>query len=509
LWILDGKVTRMQVKPHSMDYPLFFTVLILVAVGVLTVFSASSAKALHDHLPASYYAVRQLVAAILGVVFLAGVAHIPYTFWYRRAPLLVLAGYLLLCLVFVPHIGMNEGGGWRWIGRGGLHMQPSELAVIFNVIYLAFFFTKKAVFAHDFKKGYLPALIVTGLTFALILLEPDMGTAMTLAFSSIVVLFASGVALRPLLGVVGGLGVAGVVLAFVESYRSARVAAWLHPFQYADSIGLQLVQGLTALSAGGWFGRGYDMSMEKLGYLPAPYTDFVFPVFVEEWGLVGAIALLCAFCFVIWRGFMTARFAKDRFGALLAAGITGMLAIKTFVNLGAVTGLLPVTGIPLPFISYGGTSLVMNLFAVGLLLSVSRYTLEEEPEVDPLADVIPVEEAQARRTARRPADTGASAREHAGTPQHRRPAEVHPLASARRSKAGAPSHADDSPVWRSRRESAAAQAAPSRPSARRPGALGRDGAARRKQDPPHPPAPRGGPGGRGKTKWRDRFRKER
>ncbi|MCL6515444.1 putative peptidoglycan glycosyltransferase FtsW [Alicyclobacillus sp.] len=491
----------MQAKPHSMDYPLFFAVLILVAAGVLTVFSASAATALHDGLPASYYAVRQLVASVIGVGVLAAVVRVPYRFWYRRAPVLVLIGYGLLLLVFVPHIGMNEGGGWRWIGRGSLHLQPSELAIIFNLIYLSFFFTKKAMFAGDFKKGYLPAMIVTGMTCALILVEPDMGTSMTLAFSAIVILFASGVALKPLFAVIGTLGAAGVLLAFVESYRSARVEGWLHPFQYADSLGLQLVQGLTALSAGGWFGRGFDMSMEKLGYLPAPYTDFVFPVFVEEWGLVGAIAMLCTFCFLIWRGFVIARYARDRFGALLAVGITGMIAIKTFINLGAVTGLLPVTGIPLPFISYGGTSLVMNLFAVGLLLSVSRYTLETEPEFDPMAEVIPVDAASSRRPG--VPDGGAMDHNLSDRPV-RRPAEVRPLRPSGRTT---PPSSSGAPAWRSRRETAAAKTAP-RQSARAPVPPERTWAARRGQNSS---GPKGGkpPGkGSGKRRWRG-FRKER
>ncbi len=151
------------------------------------------------------------------------------------------------------------------------------------------------------------------------------------------------------------------------------------------------------MAAGGWFGRGFDISIQKMGDLPVPQIDFIFPVFVEEWGFVGAIALLATFAVLIWRGFHTARHAPDRFSALLSIGLTGMITFKTIINLGAVTGLLPVTGIPLPFISYGGTSLLMNLVAMGMLLSVSRATVAEEPEVDQLADVIYVEDVEQRR----------------------------------------------------------------------------------------------------------------
>ncbi|MCL6593042.1 MAG: putative lipid II flippase FtsW, partial [Alicyclobacillus sp.] len=373
-----------------MDYVLFFTVLILCAVGVITVYSASTPAALQQHLPADHFAVRQLAAAALGLTACLVISRLSYAWWYRLAPLLLLAGLLLLLVVLVPGIGWSQYGGRRWIGHGNIHLQPSELAMVSTLLYLAFFFAKKSMLRNDFKRGVLPAVLVAALNFGLVVLEPDMGTALTLLAAAVAVLFASGVRLKPLLLLGAGCAPILMFIALAASYRSSRIEAWLHPFQNSSDKAYQLLQGLTAIAAGGWFGRGFGMSLEKTGYLPFAYTDFIFPVFVEEWGLVGAATLLLAFAVVFWRGFRIARRAPDRFGTLLCVGLTSLLALKTLINLGAVTGLLPVTGIPLPFISFGGTSLAVNLAAVGLLLSVSRYTREDNvdnAQDEPLSDL--------------------------------------------------------------------------------------------------------------------------
>ncbi|GMA49450.1 hypothetical protein GCM10025857_08070 [Alicyclobacillus contaminans] len=391
----------MQRQRHQVDYVLFFTVIILTAVGVLTIFSASTVIAIQHGMPPAYYANRQLLFGIVGTGFMIGLSFVPAQTWYRMAPLLAGISLILLVLVLIPHVGQSLAGGRRWLGAGSLRLQPSEMAIIAVLLYLSFFFTKKVTLLHSFKKGMLPAVIVTGLAFLLIIFEPDMGTAMTLLASCMVLLFASGARMKPLLLLMGALAPIIVGFGFLESYRSARIQAWLDPFHSANAY--QLLQGFTAMAAGGWFGRGFDMSIQKMGYLPVPQIDFIFPVFVEEWGFLGAIALIATFAVLIWRGFHTARRAPDRFSSLLALGLTGMITFKTIINLGAVTGLLPVTGIPLPFISYGGTSLLMNLSAMGILLSISRTTLLEEPEEDQLADVIPVEDAKQRRQQRPPA----------------------------------------------------------------------------------------------------------
>jgi cell division protein FtsW len=435
-------VTRLQRQRHQMDYVLFFTVLILTAVGVLTVYSASTVIALQSDLPASYYAIRQLIFAVIGIVLMIGVSFLPHKFWYRVA--VPFMGCSLLLLLLVLFIGHETLGGRRWLGAGSVLIQPSEIAIIAAVVYLSFFFTKQVTLIHSFKRGLLPGLIVVGLAFALIIAEPDMGTAMSLLTTCIVILFASGARLKPLLMLGGALLPVVIGLGFMESYRSARIKAWLDPFHSSQAY--QLLHGFTAMAAGGWFGRGFDMSIQKMGYLPVPQIDFIFPVFVEEWGFVGAIALLATFAVLIWRGFHTARHAPDRFSALLSIGLTGMITFKTIINLGAVTGLLPVTGIPLPFISYGGTSLLMNLVAMGMLLSVSRASVAEEPEVDQLADVIYVEDVEQRRGKRL---GQASDVPPLSVVSERRRADVRPLYQRRQQKA------DRTGSWRARQEVAA------------------------------------------------------
>lgn len=386
------KVTRLQSQPHQPDYILFFTVVILSAVGVLTVFSASTVYSLHNGLPANYFAVRQFISAAIGILIMSAISRISYKFWFRRAPLLMLLNLILLALVLIPGIGQEANGGRRWIGTSSLHLQPSEIAIITIVIYLSFFFTKKAAVLSHFKLGLRPALILIGLNFILIMLEPDMGTAVALVGTALVVLIVSGTRLRPLL-ILGGILVPILLVLSLTSYRFQRIISFLHPFAHSGGSAYQVIQGWTGIAAGGWFGRGFGQSIEKTGYLPFPQTDFIFPVFVEEWGFVGAIAMLIVFGVMIWRGFAIARHSADRFSALLAVGLTSMITIPTIINLGAVTGLMPVTGIPLPFISYGGTALIVNLGAMGMLLSISRSTLQEELDTDQLADVLSDEDA--------------------------------------------------------------------------------------------------------------------
>ncbi|RIV28725.1 putative lipid II flippase FtsW [Alicyclobacillaceae bacterium I2511] len=390
-------------QKQQMDYILFFTTLILCAVGVLTVYSASTVWAIQSQppLPAAYFANRQLISAILGVGLMIGVSQLPHRVWYRFAPLMMMVSLGLLLLVLMPHVGWSQNGGRRWIGHGSLHLQPSEIAILVIVIYLAFFFTKQAMLLHDLKRGLFPPLLIIGLNFLFIFAEPDMGTAMILLGAALSVVFTSGVRIKPLILTLISLTPVLIILAMLESYRSNRIIAWLHPFAHMKSLSYQLVQGMTAISAGGWFGRGFGQSIEKAGYLPYPQNDFIFPVFVEEWGLIGAVTLLAIFSVLIWRGFHVARHAPDRFSALLSIGLTTMMAINAFINLCSVTGLLPVTGVPLPFISYGGTALIMNMISVGILLSISRRGLVEEPEEDELAEVIEATEVQQRRQAQR------------------------------------------------------------------------------------------------------------
>lgn len=432
----------MPEKPHQPDYVLYFTIVILSAVGIVTVYSASTDLALQLHKAPDHYAVRQLLFAIIGLLAMFAFMRIQPRTWYRLAPFLMVVNLSLLVLVKL--FGHTVAGGKRWLGTSSLYIQPSELAIVCIAMYLAFFFTKKVTVLQNFKQGFVPAIIIIMINFGLIFIEPDMGTAMTLFGTAFILLLASGTPLRRVIGLVAMSVPALLYLALSGSYRSGRLLAFLHPFTHQTNASYQLLAGWTAMSAGGWFGRGFGMSLAKTGYLPESNTDFIFPVFVEEWGYVGGIALIITFGVLIWRGFLVARHAPTRFTALYAVGLTSGITMGAIINLGAVTGLLPVTGIPLPFISYGGTDLVVNLAAMGMLVAISRYTVDEEPDVDQLAEVIEVDNfAAAPPTRRRTAP-----RETVASP--RRTAKVQAI---RPKKADKRTTAD---TWRSRQETAAA-----------------------------------------------------
>ncbi|MFX4301849.1 FtsW/RodA/SpoVE family cell cycle protein [Alicyclobacillus tolerans] len=386
----------MQKQSHQPDFLLYFAVLALTAIGIVTVYSASTVIALEQGMSAAHFALRQLIFGGIGVVLMTVVTFIPYQIFYRYAAKLMIVSLFLLFLVLIPGIGHRADGSRRWLGPASLHIQPSELALIALILYLAFFFTKKVTIIHSTMRVLRPALLVTVATASLIFLEPDMGTAFTVAATGFIMLFISGIRLKPV--IITFIASIPVLYGLIEmaKYRSSRLEVYFHPFQH-PAHAYQLISGLTGIARGGLIGTGFDASIEKAGYLPIPQADFIFAVFVEEWGLLGAIALLAIFALLVWRGFRIARFAKDRFGSLLAVGITGMMIVQAFVNLAAVTWLLPITGIPLPFISYGGTSLMMMLLASGILLSISRQTLDVAPEADELADVYDVSEVLRER----------------------------------------------------------------------------------------------------------------
>ncbi|QQE80368.1 putative lipid II flippase FtsW [Alicyclobacillus sp. SO9] len=445
----------MDIQRHQPDYVLYFTVLILCATGIISVYSASSVWAINHQVATDYLAVKQLIAAALGTLLMTVIMlWVPYQSMYKNAVRFLLTDLFLLFVVLIPHVGHTQNGSRRWIGTGSIHIQPSEIAIVVTIIYLSYFYTRKISYLNDFKRGVRPALFIIAMQFVLIIIEPDMGTALTLLGTALTVVFASGARLRKLI-IPGVIFVPAVFLAAtMVHYRSQRITAWLHPFANAKTSGYQLIQGWTGIAAGGWFGKGFGMSIEKTGYLPIPQADFIFPVFTEEWGFVGALALLITFAVLVWRGFRVARHTPDRFSALLAVGITSMIVIKTLINLGAVTGLLPVTGIPLPFISYGGTSLVMDMMAMGILLNISRHALTYETDTEDLADVIPVDEARALK-----AESGNIDVEEEKPPREPgKTAQIHPFRPSREKKEKAPYKGSTATVrnnWRARQESSA------------------------------------------------------
>ncbi|WAH35742.1 FtsW/RodA/SpoVE family cell cycle protein [Alicyclobacillus dauci] len=422
----------MRTERHQPDYILMIAVLMLTGIGIVTVYSASTVIQLHSGSAADYYAVRQLGAAIFGLLLFALTTYMPYHIWYKHAPKLLLISTLLLLVVLVPGVGHRALGATRWLGTSSIHLQPSAVAVVVIVIYLSFLLTRKMTVIHDWRRSFRPAMMVIVMMTILIIIEPDMGTSMAFFATALVLLFASGIRLRPIILTLVVMLPAAYLMAHLASYRKGRLDAFMHPFSNASRSGggYQLVEGLTGIVNGGLTGRGFDLSVMATGYLPESYTDFIFAVFTEQWGWLGDAGLLAIFAVLVWRGFRIARYAPSRFGALMAIGLTSTIVIQAAINLGAVTWLIPVTGIPLPFISYGGTAIVINLFSMGILMSISRETGDTVTDVDSLADVVSVEQFRAERSSvggsasipgtGRPAKVASLTRHRAGSWQNER-----------------------------------------------------------------------------------------
>ncbi|MEW6155456.1 MAG: putative lipid II flippase FtsW [Actinomycetota bacterium] len=345
----------------------------LCLLGLLMVLSASSVEALHVYGGAWLFFQRQLMWVCLGMAALVLVARSDYRRWQRLgAPAVVLCG-LLLILVLMPGVGVTAGGSTRWLGFGPLNMQPSELAKLALLVYAADLVARRADRAHEPGAVLRPLLVVGGLLGGLVMLQPDMGTTIILTIIVLIAVFVGGLPLMRMGALMAATLVGGFVFGMSEEYRRARMLSFLDPWADAGNTGYQVSQSLVALGSGRLTGVGLGESRAKWGFLPNAHTDFIYAIIGEELGLVGTILVLALFLAFTVLGVKVALRAPDRFGTLLAAGVTGWVAGQALINMGAVTGRLPVTGVPLPFVSFGGSSLVVTMAAAGLLMSVSRH----------------------------------------------------------------------------------------------------------------------------------------
>ncbi len=342
----------------------------LVAGGVIMVLSASSVYACSTYGSCFLFFERQSAYAVVGLLGLLLTGRMRYTAWQRLAVPFLLATVVLLLLVMHPTAGIEAQGSSRWIGLGPVTIQPSEIAKLAIVVFGATVLSRKQGKLHELSELSLPLLPGAAMVAGLVFLQPDLGTTVVLMGTFATLLFAGGVRVRYLL--VGGASLSALALLLLKPYQWARITAFLHPEQDRLSTAYQLYQSLIALGSGGWFGVGLGASRQKWMYVPNAHTDFIFSILGEELGLIGEIVVLGAFAMLLFAGVRIAAKAPDAFGRLLAAGIVGWFGIQIVVNLGAVTGLLPITGVPLPFLSYGGSSLVVSLAAVGILLSIAR-----------------------------------------------------------------------------------------------------------------------------------------
>ncbi len=367
-------------RRHRPDFLLLFTILSLVTFGVVMVYSASMVWAIQvTGATPAYFFKRQFIYAIIGMGVMFVFMNIPYEKIQKSAKWITLGTLVSLFVVLVPGIGHKAAGVRRWIGPPALHFQPSEIALVGILIYLAYIFDKKGEKVGDFRRDILPPLTILGMQFLMILLEPDMGTGMLLLMSGLVVMFVAGIRRIHILTVGGILLPIVGAFAWFESYRNIRLKIFLNPWNpaYTNKGGYQIQQSLIAIYHGGLFGQGIGRGIEPFLYLPIPHEDFIFAIIIEELGFVGAAFVLGLFAIVIWRGIRISQHLPNRFASLLATGLSSMIGLGVLINVGVVTGLMPITGIPLPFISYGGTALIMKLCAAGMLLSLSRYTVDE------------------------------------------------------------------------------------------------------------------------------------
>lgn len=428
---------RPPVKKHGMDFALFISVVIICAFGLVMLFSASYYYAQTKFGDGFKYLKSQAFYTCVGIAIMLGLSFVPYNKLYRNNTFLLLA-YLFvivtLIMVFIPGLGLERQGARRWLRIGGFSFQPSEILRFLLVIILAKYMSKRTDIMPGFLNGFFPAFFGLGSILAVILVcksekvkdhkwiipvaiiaallviggvvwyfirhkdkfisvchasgvylmilvpcflvyeQPNLSTLILIAATVLIMFYMGGVSRKYL----GFIILAGIILVvamiFAEGYRSDRIQAWLHPWENSNGKSFQVVQSLYALGSGGMFGQGFNASRQKLLFLPYSESDFIFAIICEEFGFIGGALLIAAYAFVIYRGIKIAMTVRDKFASLLAGGITSILAIQVILNIGVVTGLIPATGQTLPFISAGGTSVVMFLAAMGILLNISRYT---------------------------------------------------------------------------------------------------------------------------------------
>lgn len=361
------------------DGPLLLVTFLLLGFGLIMVGSAGVAYGKLRFDDGDFFLKRQAVSAMVGIVALYVFQRIPYVFWRKMAMPIFFGGIVLLVLVLIPGVGTTASGAARWIALGPVPFQPSEFMKLGLIIYFAAFFSggggKRTA---DFLEGTLPFLLLMGLIAVLLISQPDVGTLGIMFMIAFSIFFASGARLSHL-GALIGAGVAGVIgLVLAAPYRMRRMLVFLDPEHDPSGAGYQMKQALIALGSGGVFGVGLGRGRQKFLYLPEPMTDSIFAVIGEELGMLGCLALVALFLFFAYRGIRIAHRAPDDFGRLLAVGIVAWIVFQAFVNIFAITGLMPLTGIPLPLISYGGTSVAVVLAAIGILLNISKGSTMEK-----------------------------------------------------------------------------------------------------------------------------------
>ena len=368
-----AKKPRRPIQPLPTGFVLLLAVVVFLdIIGLVMVLSASSVQSLRNNGSAWEFFARQLLWLTAAVGVMIGAMRFDY---HRLRPLskpVLGVSLALLALVLVPGVGITVSGSTRWLGTSMWRMQPSELSKIGVLLYCADLLARRSGKMGDWRLSMLPVLVCFGSVAVLIMAQPDMGTTLATGCIALTLLWVAGARLSHMFLLVISTAVLSFIVGMAEPYRRARMLSFLDPWKDASATGYQAAQGLVALGSGQWFGVGVGQSRAKWGFLPNAHTDFIFAIIGEELGLVGALLVLALFVAFAVLGVRTALRAPDRFGMLLAAGVTAWIVGQAFINIGAVVGLVPITGVPLPFISFGGSALVITMAAVGMLLNVAR-----------------------------------------------------------------------------------------------------------------------------------------
>lgn len=370
-----------RLHTNAPDYVIAGVVGILVVIGVLAVYSSSFALGLLDFGEPNYFVYRQVFFGLLGVVAMVVLMKFDYRRLRAISPLIMLGTILALVAVLVPGIGMDRNGAQRWIAVGGPipPIQPSEFAKLALIIYVSAWLAGRGENVKEFWTGFFPFVLLMGLVAGLVMLEPDLGTTIVIVLTTLTIVFVAGASLTHVFAFIGIGGIAASMLIAMGEYRTDRVFAFISAEEEPTGRGFQTLQLLIALGSGGIDGLGLGASRQKFFYVPGAHTDGIFAIIGEELGFIGAAAVLVLFAVLIGRGFRVILRARDDFGALLGVGIISWIAIQAVINIGGITRMMPLTGIPLPFVSYGGSALLAMLAAVGILLSVSRYGVDNKP----------------------------------------------------------------------------------------------------------------------------------
>ncbi len=364
-------------KLHTPDYKLISTITAIVLLGLVVLSSASSVLGYENFKDSLYYLKHQIfVGLIPGIIVMYVLSRVDYRVWRKYSTWFLIASIVLLVLVFIPGLGLKLGGARSWIIVGGMSMQPAELVKLSFLLFLAAWLERRITTLDDWLHGLLPFLGVLGVVVLLIMLQPDTGTMLIIAMISTAVYFVAGAPWKHIGTLFAG-GVAGLFLLIkMAPYRAARLATFLNPDTDTQGAGYHLKQSLLAVGSGGLFGLGLGHSRQKFAYLPEAAGDSIFAIAAEELGFFFSVLLLCLFIYFIIRGIKISSSAPDTFGKLLAVGIVTWIGWQAIMNIGAMVGILPLTGVPLPMVSYGGTALMTVLAAIGILINISKHTGE-------------------------------------------------------------------------------------------------------------------------------------